>query len=285
MLLGVGGAVASGTSGGAALVPQQAPRGSVHKATASAVFSRALGPGNSGSDVSTLQRWLQGVGYSIAPSGYFGSGTQAAVRQFQQKHKLPMNGTVEAPTAKALYNSVTSAVKSGGYSGGVGLTGPKRKHGDGGGSSTSWVFPLSPVSRVLGPSYWSQDQGVDIPPVYGYCGRAIIEVAMTSGTIVQEGIQGFGGWAPVLQIDSGAYKGWYLYYGHAMPDLVSRGEHVHAGQPIAEMGCGDVGYSTGPHIEIGITPPNQGPCCPQMYQTSQAMWDMVQKLYYKAGGH
>ena len=247
---------AGGTTPGQVVLPAK---------TKAAKPERGLRLGSTGSRVRYLQSLLAELGLKVSVTGSFDAATQAAVKSVQKAAGLHPSGAVSTVTMEAIKSARTAQKQTS-------L------------STTGWVFPLTPISKVLDPSTWTLDQGVDIATVGSACGPDVTEVAVDDGTIVQEGISGFGPDAPVLRLDSGPLAGRYVYYGHAAPALVKVGTHVTAGQPIAEIGCGIVGKSSGPHIEIGISAPGGPTCCPGWHETASDMFAVMKQLYAQAQG-
>jgi peptidoglycan hydrolase-like protein with peptidoglycan-binding domain len=216
--------------------------------------------GSRGDEVTVLQMWLRELGYgSVKVTGSYDRATQNAVRRFQRDRGLGSDGVAGAGIIKAM-KSARAARKAAAGTGG-------------------WVFPIRPINRVAPPSYWSADQGIDIPPFTGFCGKQLTLVAVTDGKIVQEGIEGFGSQSPILRVASGPYAGRYIYYGHSAPAVVKVGAQVKRGQPIAQVGCGSVGISDTPHLEIGISRKGGPTCCPAWGDTAPLITEIMLQLY------
>ena len=228
--------------------------------------THVMRPGSRGKLVLALQSLLEQAGLNVIVSGRYDSTTVREVRRFQRKHRMKVTGIADPPTTVALGTAATAAAAA-----------APPDHG--------WIFPLSPVSAVESIGSWSLDQGVDLGGSSTACGPKLIELAVADGTIVKLGISGFGPYAPVLQVSSGPDAGRFVYYGHAAPALVKVGQQVLAGQPVAEVGCGIVGMSSTPHLELGISAHGGGPCCPSWGETSHETMTQLTYAYNYATAH
>jgi murein DD-endopeptidase MepM/ murein hydrolase activator NlpD len=208
--------------------------------------------------VRSWQGLLTGLGFPAPQSGQWDAPTTAAVKAYQQAATTPATGVIDDATRTNLLtpfpppipaNLLANSLSDPGGVGGAGLPLPRQYLTNG-----------------------SVDQGVDYSAPGG-----TPEYAMGSGTIIQEGISGFGPNAPVLQITSGPLAGKTVYYGHAGPDLVPVGANVVQGQQITSVGNGIVGISTGPHLEIGFYRPGH-------MGAGQAMLDYINVLMHSTGG-
>ena len=68
--------------------------------------------GAKGANVRLIQEWLSLHGFGVVPDGKFGAATEAAVRAFQRKKRIPADGSVDEATFEALVKPMHSALKS-----------------------------------------------------------------------------------------------------------------------------------------------------------------------------
>jgi murein DD-endopeptidase MepM/ murein hydrolase activator NlpD len=106
----------------------------------------------------------------------------------------------------------------------------------------TWVRPSAGGESSCFCMRWGvMHEGIDLA---GPLGSPI--VAVGDGVVVEAGPSaGFGHWI-VIRHDNGDLS----IYGHMYTVLVSVGEHVTAGQHIADIGAD--GQSTGPHLHFGV---------------------------------
>lgn len=95
---------------------------------------RQVGFGSTGSAVSKLQTILNEHGYGLAVDGIFGEKTRAAVRDYQKRYNLKLDGIAGPETWGSLLGQNGSS--NGSYTGG----------GSSGKTSTSTNLPLGKVS-------------------------------------------------------------------------------------------------------------------------------------------
>jgi len=105
-----------------------------------------------------------------------------------------------------------------------------------------WTRPATgPLSSLYAARWGTFHYGIDFAAAYGSTVRAA-----SAGTVIRAGW--YGGYGQIVIIDHG--DGVTTRYGHNSSLLVSVGDHVEAGDAIAEVGS--TGQSTGPHCHFEV---------------------------------
>ena len=117
-----------------------------------------------------------------------------------------------------------------------------------------WPVDRARLSRGYSPGGRRPHMGIDLAaprgtPVY----------AAHQGMVIYAG-RDFRGFGNMILIESG--HGWATLYAHLQKILVTEGQKVKLGEPVALMG--NTGHSTGPHLHFEIRK-NKGPVDPLLY--------------------
>lgn len=109
--------------------------------------SSALSVGCEGSQVTAMQERLKALGYLSRVTGYFGSDTDAAVRSFQSRNGLTVDGKVGANTLSVLMSS--SARRASTTTSGSGSSGSSSGSGSGSASGSGAVITGANVDSFI----------------------------------------------------------------------------------------------------------------------------------------
>jgi murein DD-endopeptidase MepM/ murein hydrolase activator NlpD len=156
----------------------------------------------------------------------------------------PAAVTADAVTGGTVARLATSDRRVSRQTRAVSLAGPAARVGvrPTAGRAAHWVRPSSGAQSSCFCMRWgAMHEGIDLA---GPLGSPI--VAVGDGVVVDAGpAAGFGLWVAIRHAD-----GDYSIYGHMYRYYVRVGEHVRAGQHIADIGAN--GQSTGPHLHFAV---------------------------------
>lgn len=171
------------------------------KKTLTANTSGGLSLGSQGDKVKELQSALIYLGYlSGGADGVFGEKTEAAVRKYQNRNKLAVDGVAGTLTQNAIFSEKSKLVKV-----------------------------INTAKQYLGLAYkyggYKPSTGFDCSGLTMYCYKQIgVEISHSSSTQGRQGIS-----VPISQIRPGDIIGFYNPVGH-VGIYIGNGEYIHSPQ-------------------------------------------------------
>jgi peptidoglycan hydrolase-like protein with peptidoglycan-binding domain len=196
--------------------------------SASAAFGDAsLGRGDAGRDVRVLQRWLTLVGFSTRVDGRFGGRTVRAVRGYERRHGLRVDGRVSRAQARGLRRRAYAARASWSAPAPAPAAAPAVAPGERAGLSSDGRTALAPASapapvkaaiaaanrlvrkpyRYGGGHGRFEDSGYDCSGAVSYAlhGAGVLDSPLDSSGLARFGAAGPGTWITIYGHGSHAY--------------------------------------------------------------------------------
>jgi murein DD-endopeptidase MepM/ murein hydrolase activator NlpD len=192
------------------------------------------GSGHAPPDAARIAEREVGVGQTVAgPStSPIASPAERSTRVSRRGRSAPSASSAASADPTAPPPTASSTPKSD----------PKSTQQPGQTVAGSWRLPSdAPISSCYCPRWGTQHEGLD------FAGRADSPIfAVGDGVVVAAGpVSGFGHWVVVRHAN-----GDVTIYGHMFTVAVTVGQHVSAGQRIADVGSD--GQSTGPHLHLAV---------------------------------
>jgi murein DD-endopeptidase MepM/ murein hydrolase activator NlpD len=218
-------------------------------AHAAELGSRLLRVGSHGSDVAQLQRALRAIGYRLTADGDYGPITERAVKRYERKRHMKVDGIVGSREARRILREAATAGATGGTPSTGGGT-PIPPPVDPPPATGTHVFPVVGAysfggdgSRFGAPRGDHIHQGQDVGAAEG-----TPLVSVTAGVVHWRSYQATGaGNYVVIRGDDGFD---YVYMHLRSTALVAPGDAVSARQPIGYVG--HTGASEGSHLHFEV---------------------------------
>jgi murein DD-endopeptidase MepM/ murein hydrolase activator NlpD len=213
-------------------------------AAADAQTFRTLEPGDRGSQVRLVQRALNELGIRTAVDGVYGSATARAVKRYERREDLPVDGAVSRGQARGMLKRADMDSSAVDEDGGASTARPRSAPQEGSGT-----FPVQGEWKQ-GDGFGERSGGHDGTDLMADCGTPL--VAGEAGRVVfADAHESAGNYVVIRSAASGEDHVYMHMQGAAE---ASKGDEVQAGQRLGAVGRSGNATACHLHFEIWSAP-------------------------------